>query len=513
MLRNAAFLILIVFVAGAGASAQIGLPPSPPQGSQAAQLPLSGRSPQGGGVSAIQLPVPGTTTSVDTINPSILVQGPYTGSTPSTSALPFDGKLSLRDAIERGLGYNLGPIGLNELLRQARGQDKVSRSTILPNLAGYMTEAAQQTNLRAAGLGTGPGIPGVVFPAIIGPFNYVDFRARLTQTIVDLTAINNYRSAQQTVRADEFSVQDARDLTVLAVGGAYLQVIAAAAKVEAARAQLETANALYKQTSDQRGVGLVAQIDVNRSQVQVLTQQQRLVTLQNDLAKQKINLARMTGLPANDQYELTDQIDFSPPPPLDLERALKLAFEQRADLRAAQTYVRAAERNRAAARAERLPSLSMSADYGAIGVNPAQSHGTFSVVGSLRFPIWQGGRTEGNIEQADAALGQRRAELSDLRGRIESDVRNAYLDLQAATSQVDVAEKNVEVTQETLALTRQKLDEGISDNVAVVQAQDALANAHLDHINSVSAHNLAKLALARAVGGAAESWPRFLTVK
>ncbi len=506
-------VILIILVAAGNASAQVGLPPAPPQQNQAIQLPLSGRSPQGGSVAAIQSPVPGTTTSVNTINPSIQVQGPYAGSTSSTATIPFDGKLSLRDAIERGLGYNLGPVGLNEILRQARGQDKVTRSSILPNIAGTVTQATQQTNLRAAGLRITPIVTGFPFPTIVGPFNYIDFRARLTQTVVDFTALNNYRAAQETVRSDEFSVQDARDLTVLAVGGAYLQAIAAAARVEAARAQLETANALYKQTAEQRSVGLAAQIDVNRSQVQALTQQQRLTSLQNDFSKQKINLARMTGLPANDQYELTDEFDFSGPPPLDLERALKLAYEQRADLKAAEAGVRAAERTRAAARAERLPSLSVSADYGAIGVNPAQSHGTFSVVGSVRLPVWQGGRTEGSIEQADSALAQRKAELADVRGRIESDVRNAYLDLQAAASQVDVSQKNVGVTQETLKLTRQKLDEGISDTVSVVQAQDAVASAQLDYINSIFAHNIVKLALARAVGGAAESWPRFLAVK
>ena len=512
MIRNTVLLV-IIFTSAANTFSQIGPPPSPSQGSQAAPLPLSGRNPQAGSVTAIQSPVPGTTTSVNTINPSIQVQGPYAGSTSSTSALPFGGKLSLRDAIERGLGYNLGPVGLKEILRQAHGLDRVSRSVLLPNIAATVTEGVQQTNLRAAGLRVSIPIPGFSFPTIVGPFNYIDYRARLTQTMVDFTALNNYRSTQEIMRADEFSIEDARDLTVLAVGGAYLQVIAAAARVDASRAQLETANALYKQTAEQRGVGLVAQIDVNRSQVQALTQQQRLLSLQNDLSKQKINLARIIGLPPNGQYEVTDEISFSDPPPIDLERALRLAFEQRADLKAAEAQVRAAERTRAAARAERLPSLSVNADYGAIGVNPAQSHGTFNVVGTLRLPIWQGGRTEGNIEQADAALAQRKAELSDLRSRIESEVRGAYLDLQAAASQIDVARKNVEVTEETLTLTRQKLDEGISDNVAVVQSQDALANAQLDHINSIFAHNLAKLALARAVGGAAEDWPRFLSVK
>src|SRR5437867_4955834 len=444
MIRNTAVLIVILATA-TNAFPQLGPPPSAAQGSQAAPLPLSGRSQQGGSVTAIQSPVPGTTASVNPVNPSIQVQGPYAGSAASLSTLPFDGKLSLREAIERGLASNLGPVGLNEILRQAHGQDKVSRSALLPNITATVTEAVQQTNLRASGVRINAPIPGFSFPTIVGPFNYIDYRARLTQTIVDFTALNNYRSTQEIMRADEFSIEDARDLTVLAVGGAYLQVIAAAARVEAARAQLETANALYKQTAEQRDVGLVAQIDGNRSQVQILTQQRQLVSLQNDLSKQKINLARLTGLPANDQYELTDEIYFSAPPPLDLERALKLAFEQRADLKAAEAQVQAAERNRAAARAERLPSFSVNADYGGTGVNPAQSHGTFSVVGTVRLPIWQGGRTEGNIDQAEAALAQRRAELADLRGRIESDVRNAVLDLEDGTSQVDVAHKQLEV--------------------------------------------------------------------
>jgi outer membrane protein TolC len=511
MIRHTAFLVLILGVT-VEAFSQITAPVSS-QGSQAATLPLSGRNPQGGSVTATQSPVPGTTTSVNTINPSIQVQGPYTGSSSSTVTAPFNGRLSLRDSIERGIAYNLGPIGLNEILLQARGQKKISRSALLPNITGVVTEAVEQTNLRAAGLRITVPVAGFTFPTIVGPFSYTDFRARLTQTIFDMTALNNYRAVDQVMHADQLLVEDARDLTVLAVGGAYLQVIAAAARVDAARAQLETANALYKQTADQRGVGLVAQIDVNRSEVQMLTQQQRLSTLLNDLSKQKINLARLTGLPPNDQYDLTDDIAFSASPPLSLDEALKQALEQRSDLKAAEAQVQAAQRNRAAARSERLPSLFVNADYGAIGVNPAQALGTFSVIGTLRIPIWEGGRTEGDIDQADAVLSQRKAELSDMRSRIEGDVRNAYLDLQVASNQIDVAQKNVQVNEETLTLTRQKLEAGVSDNLAVVQSQDSLASARLDYINSLFSHNVAKLSLARAIGQASQNWPRFLSVK
>jgi outer membrane protein TolC len=335
-------------------------------------------------------------------------------------------------------------------------------------------------------------------------------RARLTQTIADFAALNNYRSSSETVHANEFLAQDAKDLVVLVVGGAYLQVIAARARVESARAQLATANALYDQTAQQRAVGLVAQIDVNRSQVQALTQQQRLASLQNDFAKQKINLARIIGLPPNENYELTDELPFSEAPPLGEEDAVKQALAQRADIKAADAQIRAAERTLAAARAERLPSLALNADYGVIGTNPAQSHGTFSVVGTLRIPIWQGGRTEGDIEQANAALSERRSELEDLRSKVESDVRNAFLDLEAATSQVEVARRNLDVTRETLTLTRQRFEAGVTDSVEVSQSQSSVASAELDYINSVFAHNVAKLSLARAAGSADENLPRYL---
>jgi len=482
------------------------------QTTRADQVPLSGRTGQSGSVTATESPVPGTTTSVNTINPTIQVDGPYAGS--AAGKTPFSGQLSLRDAVDRGLKYNLGAFGITQAVRQAHGQSRVARSALLPNVNGNLSETVEQISLVTSGLHFKlPPSLGFSIPTIVGPFNYFDLRATLTQTVADMTAWNNYRSAKENLRANQLSGKDARDLVVLAVGGAYLQVIAAAARVNSARAQLETANALYQQTSQQRSVGLVAQIDVNRSRIQMLTEQQRLASLQNDLGKQKINLARMTGLPPNDRYDLIDDVPFAAAPAITLEDALKQAFDQRSDLQAAEAQVRAAERSRSAARAERLPALSLSADYGAIGTNPSNAHGTFAVVGSLKFPIWQSGRIEGDIEQANAALAQRQAELEDLRGQVEADVRKVYLDLEAARSQVEVATENLQVTKENLKLTRQRYEAGVTDNVEVVQSQESVAGAELDYINSVFAHNVAKLSLARAVGQAGDNFAQFLQTR
>ena len=462
-------------------------------------------------VIATQTPVPGTTSSVNTLNTTVQVQGPYSGS--ARSDKPFSGALSLREAVERGLEYNLGAVGLNTAVRQSQAQARISRSALLPNLNGSLRENIQQTNLRALGLRISAPIPGFSIPSIAGPYNYFDLRATLTQKLADLTALNNYRSAKEVARANMYNAQDARDLVVLAVGGAYLQVIAAQARVESAKVQLDTSKALYRQTFERRQNGLLAQIDVNRSQVQQQTQQQRLSTLENDFAKQKINLARLTGLPPNESYQLTDDLPFAAPPAISETDAIAQALATRADLKAAAAQLSSASYQRRAARAERLPSLDVAADYGVIGTNPAQSHGTFTVVGTLRVPIWQGGRAEGDIAQADAALDQRRAEVQDIRGRIESDVRGALLDLQAATSQVELSRNNRQLARQTAELTKQRLDAGIADTLEMVQSQEAIATADLDTITSLFAHNLAKLSLARSLGQAAENLDAYLKMQ
>lgn len=502
--RLAAFAAVLLFAAPA--FAQLGPPAGSGQSSQAAQLPLSGRTSQSNGtVRATENPAPSTTATVNTQNPNLQVQGAYSGSTPGAAKMPFDGKLGLRDAVLRGLAYNLGQSGATNAFRQAEGQMKDARSYLLPNLSGTVTENVQTTDLRA--LGFRFNLSGFTIPSVIGPFNYMDARAHLSQTIFDFTALNNYRAANDTASANRYFANDARDLIVLAVGGAYLQAIAAKARLNSEQAQLNSANAVYQQSLQQLQQGLVAKIEADQNQVQVLTHQQRLLSLQNDLAKQKINLARMIGLPANNQYDLTDDTPSLPAPQMTIEQALQQAYDNRADLKAAEAQLHAAERVHAAARAERYPSLSFNGDIGGIGTTPGQMQTTFTATATLKVPIWQGGKTEGDIEQSDATLKQRRAECDDLKGQIEADVRSAYLDMQAATSQVDVSQRNVQVTKEALELTRQKVEAGVVDNVQYVQAQETVNDAEFDYINSVFAQNIARLSLARAMGRAEDAFP------
>ncbi len=431
-------------------------------------------------------------------------QNPFLGSTPQKS-VPGVLNLSLQDALQRGLRYNLGLLLSNQGQRQAEGARLGARSRLLPDITTRTSYMAQQVNLATFGI---PPIPGV--PSIVGPFEVFDARGFVSQRILDFNSLNRLRAQSDAAQAARYSYQDARNTVVLVVGGSYMQAVASAARINTVRAQLQTATALYQQSLDMKNAGLAAAIDVLRSQVEMQAQQQRLLAVQNDFEKQKLALARAIGLPAEQAFTLTDTMPFTPAPPLSLQQAIDEAFRSRADYRSAETLVHAAEMAKRAADDERLPSLSFNGDYGDIGNRPTTSHGTFTAAAALKIPVFQGGKVRADQLQADAQLQQRRSQLEDMRGRIEYEVRTAFLDLKTAADQVNVARSSVDLATQQLGQARDRFAAGVTDTIEVVQAQEALAAANDNYISALFAHNLAKLSLARALGVAEQTAQKFL---
>jgi outer membrane protein TolC len=402
--------------------------------------------------------------------------------------------LSLQDAIQRGLKYNLGVLSAEQATRSVRAERLRNLSALLPDVTGNLSEVVQQINLATFGL----SFPGA--PAVVGPFSYTDARASLTQAVFDWSAIKTLRSADANVRSSQFTLQDNRDLVAQAVANAYLMIIAAAARVDTSRSEVETAQALYARAQDQKRAGVVAGIDELRAQVELKSEQQRLLANLNQLAKNKLGLARIIGFPSGQDFVLTDTLPYAPLNAINLEEALKTAYATRADYQALEAQVKAAELAKQAAVAERFPTVQLNADYGDIGRTLSQSHGTFGVTGALRFPIFDGGRIRSDIEQADAGLQQKRDQRTDLRRQIDYDVRSAMLDLNSAADQVAVAQSNVGLANQTLVQARDRYTAGVADNIEVVQAQQSVAAANENYIASIYAHNLAKVALARGIG-------------
>ncbi len=468
-------------------------------------IPLSGRGTPDNPVSVTQQTTPGSTgNSVNLLDSTVMVQGPYAGSTPLGKLSPGMMPLSLQDALKLGLKANLGKLSQETGVEQAEGQRLAARSALLPNVNIGAAEVFQKENLRTVGLKT-----SLIPPATI--FNYYDLRGLLQQSLFDLVSIHQFHGATEAVKSSLANTKNARDLIVLAVGGTYLQITATKARLDASEAQVRYSRAVYERAREQFEAGLAARLDATRAKVQLEQEQQRSISLQSDLDTQRLRLARLIGLPLGQQFVATDVYTFDPDTGYTLDTALNRAFTHRQDMAAAEASVRAADAVVKAAHSERLPSINIRADAGVAGTAPTnKSLGVYTVSGIVTIPVYDGGRIHGDERQAEAAQHQRRAELEDTRAQVDQDVRQAYIQLNAANGQTELARDNQKLAHDTLEQSTDRFISGVTDTVEVVQAEQAVVQADDDLITSLYEHNLAKLSLARAMGAAEETLPQLL---
>jgi outer membrane protein TolC len=434
---------------------------------------------------------------------------PFAGSVP-TKVVPGVMPLSLQDAIDRGLKQNLGLLLSRADIRSARGQRLAQLSALLPHVSATPYVEASRINLGELGLNS---FGAINLPRSVGPFSYFDTRAAVTQTLFDWRSINAVRAANENVRSAEYTFKDAHDLVVQAIGYVYFQAISDEARIETLEAQVNSAQELYDQATDQVNAGTSADIDALRTKVELQTRQQQLIQAKNDLAIQKLRVARVIGLAPAQEFDLTDKSPYEPFAGMTVDEALKRAYASRSDYQAAMSDVRAAELSRKAAAAGYFPSLSFGADYGTAGTQPSHATQVFDVHGTLSIPIFTGGSVHGDVQQSDARMEQSRERLENLRAQIESDVRTALLNLQSSASQVNVARSNIDLADKTLSQSRDRFSAGVTDTVEVVQSQEAVASAHEQYISSLYNFNVGKISLIRALGLAEQGVKEYLRGK
>ena len=437
-------------------------------------------------------------TSDTTVTPNLF--GSVTQGSPTPGTIP----LSIADAIDRALKYNLGPVITQQETRISTAKRLRALSELLPKINVTAGETVEQIDLAAFGFTSFPGVS-----SIVGPFNVIDARAHYSQPAVDLKLVHELRSESAKVTAASLAQQDVRELVVMITTELYLRAVGGSSRLDAARAQLRTSQAVYDRAVDLKDSGLIPGIDLLRAQVQLREQQQRVLAAENDLAKQKLNLARAIGLPQGQVFSETNTFvtENTTIPPL--EAALSSALESRPDYRRAVTLVRAAEETRKAAEARKLPLVAFSADYGVIGERPTSSHGTMTVQGAVLVPIYTGGRTRAEIQESDAKLQERKAEESNLRGRIEYEIRTADLDIHSATEQVRVAQEARDLAQQQLTQAQDRFAAGVTNGLEVTQAQEAVVTSDENYISSLYNLNVAEAALARAMGSAEKTIKSF----
>jgi outer membrane protein TolC len=426
------------------------------------------------------------------------------GSVSQGAPVPGSISISIADAIDRALKFNLAPILAEQDVRVAMAARVRALSDLLPKIYATGNETVEQLNLAAFGFTSFPGVNSVV-----GPFSVFDVRAHYAQPAVDLRLLHDLKGAAERVTASNYGQQDTRELVVLITTDLYLEAVAAGSRVDAVHAQVKTAQAVYDRAVVLKDTGVIPGIDLIRAQVQLQEQQQRQIAAENDLAKEKLNLARAIGLPQGQAFTQTDSFVTTVADLPRVEDALAAALEGRPDYRRAAALVRAAEQSRKSAESRRLPSVLVNADYGDIGKAPGSSHGTVTLQGTLLIPIYTGERTKAEVLEADALLDQRKAEAANLRDRVEYEVRTAELDIRSAAEKVRVAQSARDLGQQQLVQAQDRFAAGVANGLEVTQAQESVATADENYISSLYALDVAEASLARAMGTAEKTVKSF----
>lgn len=412
-------------------------------------------------------------------------------------------RLTLQEAIQRGLRANLSVLVADSRVAEAKGTAERRSSALYPRVRIDVPATVQSRNLPAQGI----DFPGL--PEVVGPFSTYDARVSADQAIIDLTALHASRGAQQQTKAARSSYQDARDEVIRSIAALYLSAQSATAQVKAAATRVETGQALYKLAADQKEAGVATGIDVLRAQVQLANDRQSLVQARNAEKEILLSLQRNIGMQPGTPIELAEeltQVNIVAPP---VEQAVQSALADRPDYQALEHQRDALTEQRKASRARFYPRLTANGNYGGIGRTVGSMTGTGVAQLSLSFVVFDRDR-QGEEKEIEARLDRVKRQMDDLKYGIDQDIRQALLRLESAQEELTVANAGLDLSQQELDLARTRFQGGVTNNIEVVNAQDSLARAQQNQIIALTRHADARIALARALGNTEATYSKYL---
>ncbi len=428
-------------------------------------------------------------------------------------------QLSLDDAVRRGLENNLGLIQSENAEKVVQAQKLQALQQFLPTITLTADTGFYQHNLAAQGFGPGTiGKFANLFPGGIpaGSFSFItkdtltEGQLHFSQILFSGPVIAGWRAAGAATRAAHFAKMSARGEVVQQVASAYLHAIAAASEVENAQALVQADTVLLEHARAEHEAGTASNLDELRARVQLQAEQQALIAARASFEKDVILLKREIGLDSGQNVVLTDRAPYSELATDTPEQVRAIAYKNRQDYQNLQNQLVELRAVHSAYRSQRLPTLSFSGNYGITDVGGVGSHGTFEAIGTLSVPIFREARLRGDIDSARAQLDAATAQLTDLRSRIEQQVRSALLDVDASTKLVEVARSNVDLAARALSDETDRVNAGVDDNLPLVTAQATLASAQSNLVESLYQFNLSKLALARAAGVLEQQYRAYL---
>jgi outer membrane protein len=423
---------------------------------------------------------------------SVAQQSPSPNSQASTSpASDAPLQLTLKQAVQLGLKQNPQRVISQIQAAESQRNMQISRSALLPQAAIKGSAALSQYNLQSVEAGPRVGA---------GPYQVFEVGPAFSQTVLSLPQIRGYQIGQEGIRGARADEQTERETVVSAVVNQYLLVLRAIANRDAVRARVALAQRLFDQANELQSTGIGLNIDTVRANVELQNEKQNLIDAETQTRTTKYTLAELLDLPREQEVDVTDHLDFYDLPSLQRDALVDQALAQRPEVRSLNSQRRVAKLTTDANREQRLPQLGFDGFWYSQGRHLNDGIPAYTYELSLDFPLFTGGRIR--AEEARAKLEEDRIEQNRkaLEARIVREVKTAFDELTAARAAVDVANLGFKLAQDEVAQAQRRFAAGVTTNVEVITAQDALARASDSQIDALFRFNLARADLARATG-------------
>jgi outer membrane protein len=418
------------------------------------------------------------------------------------AASPSPERGPLRISLKRAVELALSPEGnahiqlSQELVRQAKARSVQARAALLPDLEGSFGYESETRNLATMGLDQ----IQLRIPRMVGPFDLMDARTTVVQSVFDMSSIRRLQASHSGVGAAKAELENTDDLVTARVAKAYMAGLRAVAELEAVNANVALAEAVLKQAQNQKSAGSGTGIEVTRARVELLNQKQRRLVAANDRNKGRLELLRAMGLRLDTEVELTDKLTYAPVDTAAFEHAKEEAENSRADLKAQMSREDAARLSASATRMERLPSIASFADYGTTGAGLGSSLPTRTYGIAVRVPVFDGFRRDARRAESNSIYREEKIKTNDLKDQIELDVQLSIDSMRSAEEQVSVATEALALAESELTQARRRYDAGVASGLEVTDAQTRLARARDNHIAALFNFNLSRLEYGQATG-------------
>lgn len=409
------------------------------------------------------------------------------GAVVCVAAAPVDStrRLTLRDALELTARRHVDVIVANERVQQAIARLQQAGSVLLPHVSASASESRQTKNLAALGIAPSTG------NRLVGPFNTFDARVKLTQTVLDASALERLRAARFSRQLSAAQQRKAKQDTLALVASMYLDARRAAERIETAHAAYERQRAAWAVARARAEMGTGSSTELAQAEGDVAQARVRWLDASTQATERRLDLAAALGLTRTQRLVFDDE-------PLATIAARPSGVHP--DIEAAQWLVKERRAERAAELAGFLPTVSLSADYGLSGNKPSDSEDTYDFGAQVSVPLFEGGLHTAKYREASSRVRESQAQLDDAQQHLDARLAGAREVVEQARASIDAATTELDARVRQWRLARERATIGTGSELDVADALAQATQARDDQLEAEATYELAQVRLAQAVG-------------